>query len=313
MKDRFTTFARATIVCGLASLFAANAWSQPTPTESRAASDGDKLMRDVVEVAVQLKSVEARLRVRTDLLGQSLVGSGTYAQAASTVGPLLRLELAIQAGEQATSVKQVSDGQVLWESWRIGQQNTLNRIDLRKVQAAARRAGPQAIPTSTSASLATGGIPKLLRQLEANFDFGQSKVRSGKIGDVPVFALSGVWRGEKLAKAAPKAVRKEKILFEELPDHLPHQVELLIGQSDYFPYRVTYQRWKTKDGKLALSPVVTTEFFEVSSKNEPIDMSQFVFQNPNKLAANDRTESFLKALGLKPTEVADRVPIPKSR
>ena len=96
--------------------------------------NGQTLIRDAVRVMSEHRTIQARLRVRTDLLGQPLIGSGSYAQLASNVGPLLRLELAIQAGEQATSVKQVSDGSVMWESWRIGGSTKLNRIDLRRAR-----------------------------------------------------------------------------------------------------------------------------------------------------------------------------------
>jgi hypothetical protein len=239
-------------------------------------------------------------------MGQPLIGSGRYAQFKSSAGLLLRLELAIQAGEQATSVKQVSDGRDLYEHWRIAGKEQVNHVDLRRVAAAISRSSSAGLTSSTSASLATGGLPKLLQQLNENFDFTKAEVGTDKIGDVPVFFATGVWRAEKLAVAAPQAVKDGAIHFEKLPVHLPHQVEVLIGQQDYFPYRVDYQRWQPQDGKHVLKPAVTTEFFEVAI-DDPLDPSQFQFQQP-KINMTDRTNAFLQSMGLKPDDMAAKSP-----
>ena len=270
---------------------------------NEAAVSGEAVITNAVTRTLEYRSITARMRVRTDLMGQPLVGSGKYAQLGSSVGPLLRLELAIQAGEQATSVKQIATVTDLWEHWRIGGKEKLNRIDLRRVQAAIKKAPGKALSTSTSSSLATGGLPKLLQQLNENFDFAKKPVRSGSIGEVPVMAVRGVWRAEKLAAAAPNAVEGDTIFFEKLPLHLPHEVEVLIGKSDAFPYRVTYQQFQSIEGKHELKPVVTTEFFEVAV-NQPLDPSQFQFQEPANISSTDRTDVFLQTLGLTPTEVA---------
>ena len=262
---------------------------------------GQALLKHSAQVTAKHQTIQARLRVRTDLLGQPLIGSGSYAQLDSNIGPLLRLELAIQAGEQATSVKQISDGKVMWESWRIGEDTKLNRIDLRRVDAAVRQAGAGAVSSSTSASLATGGLPKLLKQLDENFDFNKTAVRQGTIAKLPVFSVKGVWQAEKLAALVPESVEGNTIYFEKLPLHLPHEVEILLGTQNYFPYRVTYKRWKEQDGKLSPQPVVTTEFFEVNI-DKALDPSQFQFRNPKELQVTDRTDVYLQSMGLTPTK-----------
>lgn len=271
-------------------------------------SDGQTLIQRAAATTAQHVTIESRLRVRTDLMGQPLVGSGGYAQLRSSVGLLLRMELAIQTGEQATSVKQVSDGRDLWEHWRIGETERLNHVDLRRVQNAVKHAGGVVIG-ATSANLASGGLPKLLQQLEQNFDFSKAEVRSGKIADVPVWIAVGVWNPAQLAAAVPQAASGDEIAFDKLPAHLPHQVEILLGQKDLFPYRVTYHQWHKQDGKHVLKPAVTTEFFEVAIGGE-LDPTQFHYQRPNHISVVDRTDAFIAALGIQIKSGVATKPLP---
>ena len=269
--------------------------------------DGQQLMRAAAQRTAQHVTIESQLRVRTDLMGQPLVGSGEYAQLRSSAGLLLRMELAIQAGEQATSVKQISDGRDLWEHWRMAGAERVNHIDLRRVEQALQQAPAGTAAVSTSANLATGGLPKLLLQLVANFEFDKAELRSGKVGEVPVWFVVGVWKPERLAAAAPQAVDGDTISFQKLPVHLPHQVEVLLGRNDLFPYRITYQRWHAQDGKHVLRPAVTTEFFEVAI-DQPLDPTQFNYQKPSNLSVTDRTDAFIQSLGIPPNRGVAKKP-----
>ena len=277
----------------------------PSPVETAVATQRVSGQALVQETARRLGSddyatVEAKMRVRTDLLGQPLVGSGRYAQLKSTTGLLLRMELAIQAGQQTTSIRHICDGSSLWEHWRIGENERVNQVDLKRV---AKTLKQNPVPLSmTSSNLASGGLPRLLSQLATNFDFDAGEVRSGKVGpkdgpNLDVWSVTGVWRSESLATAAPQAVAENKIVLEKLPTHLPHQVELVIGQSDFFPYRVTYQKWERKEKQLVLIPVVTTEFFEVRIGGA-LDPTQFQYAQPTHVHVADHTDVFLKSLGV---------------
>ena len=106
------------------------------PAGDAKSPEGQPLIQAAAKRIAEYKTISSRLRVRTDLMGQPLVGSGVYAQLASSAGLLVRMELAIQAGEQATSVRQISDGRDLWEHWRMAGVERVNHIDLRAVEAA---------------------------------------------------------------------------------------------------------------------------------------------------------------------------------
>jgi len=261
------------------------------------APDGAELVRHATVKIAQHSTIESRLRVRTDLMGQPLVGSGEYAQLNSSAGLLLRLELSIQAGEQATSVRQISDGRDLWEHWVIGDQQRVNHIDLRRVERTVKALPKGTYVGGTSANLAVGGLPKLVTQLSRTFDFGRAPVRSGQLGGIPVWFATGIWHGELLAKAAPQAVKDGKIVYEKLPVHLPHQVELVLGKDDLFPYRVTYFRYQKIDLEHVLRPAVTTEFFDVVMDKQ-LNPAQFHYQTPKQLSFVDKTDAFMQAMGI---------------
>lgn len=283
----------------------ANPVAGQPPAASGNTTSGATVVKNAVQKIAQHLTISSRLRVRTDLMGQPLVGSGEYAQLRSSAGLLLRMELAIQAGQQATSVKQISDGRDLWEHWRIGKTERLNHVDLDAVNDAVTKA-PAGSAVGASSSLASGGLPKMLAQIGDNFDFGRIEVKSGRIEEIPVWFVNGVWKGERLAKAAPGAVEGSKIVYEKLPIHLPHQVELVIGQQNLFPYRVTYLRYHAADGKYVLKPAVTTEFFHVAI-DDSLDPTQFNYTQPTNIGVADRTDAFIRAMGIEPrTGVAVR-------
>ena len=289
--------------CVVVTLGAANnanaQQAEAQPAIAAESQNGQQLVQVAAKRIAEYKTVASRLRVRTHLMGQQLVGSGEYAQLESSAGLLVRMELAIQAGEQATSVRQISDGRDLWEHWRMAGVERVNHIDLRAVEEAIKQAPAGAITAGTSSNLAAGGLPKLLQQLVENFDFSKATVKSGRVGEVPVWFAVGVWNPTRLAAAAPQAVDGNTISFEKLPTHLPHQVELLLGKDDLFPYRVTYQRWRPSNGKHELFSAVTTEFFQ-RTLDEELDPSQFLYKRPDNVSVTDRTDAFLASIGLKP-------------
>lgn len=299
MNDRFSRLSAVSFAFHVTIVLSANAQHSSMPS-------GQALLHAAARQTAEHITIESKLRVRTDLMGQPLIGSGEYAQLRSSSGLLLRLELTIQAGEQATTVRQISDGRDLWEHWRIGEAERLNHVDMRRVDDAISRSPGGSAVGATSTNLARGGIPRLLSQLEENFDFSQAPPRSGKIGDVPVWSVTGEWKSERLVQAVPQAVDNGKIVYEKLPSHLPHHVEVLLGRKDSFPYRVTYHRIHEDEGKRVAVPMVTTEFYEVAI-GEVLDASQFHFRQPDNLSTADRTEAFIRSLGLtSSTEIATK-------
>jgi len=280
---------------------------QPSPSSNASAgnsSDTSSLSRRggqqlVIDATRRIEShvtVKSHLRVRTNLMGQPLVGSGEYAQLRSSQGLLLRLELAIQAGGQATSIKQVCDGRHLWVHRQIGDTESLSHVDLLRVERTLSTSDRPVPMAEATVILATGGLPKLLSQLSQHFDFDSTPLRAGNLSQVPVWVATGVWKPAQLGSLIPQAVEGDRVVLSKLPGHLPHQVELHLGQSDLFPYKVSYLRWDAKEGRQQLTPVVSAEFFEVTL-GEELDPRQFDYR-PANVSVSDHTDLFLRNLGI---------------
>ena len=289
-------------MCLVAGSSAAQTAAAPTTTVPENQLSGKELMQDAARRTAGQSTVSARIRLRANLLGQPLIGSGTYAQLRSSRGLLLRLELAVQMGDQQTSVKQVCDDRHLWIHRRWGEVDSLSRVDLRRVEQAAQ-ATPEPLRADVMSSLlATGGLPKLLSQLLANFDFDAAPPRARMVGDTAVWTVVGTWQPDALRQLLPdsqKWVPKGESGLHQLPPHVPHRVVVTCGQDNLFPYRVEFNRVneeRRSAGQPGDHTIMTVELLEVELGKE-LDPRQFNY-NPGNAKVADQTDLFIQSLGL---------------
>jgi hypothetical protein len=151
--------------------------------------------------------------------------------------------------------------------------------------------------------LALGGLPKLLANLDAAFDFAPPS--ENRLDDLRVWSLVGHWTSERLVGFLPdqkQAIEAERpVELAKLSPQLPDTVVLHVGCDDLFPYRIEYWRFEkaAKDdqargtGKL----LVVMELYEVRLAGN-IDPAEFAFPAPTDLKPTDRTGEFLEKLGL---------------
>jgi hypothetical protein len=248
------------------------------------------------------RSISAGIRLRAELFGHQLLGSGSYLEVRQATVPLIRLELKMQVAENMTSLVEVCDGRTLWTYRKLLDSETLSYLDavracnaLERGSAVPGRVGGAQVP-------GLGGLPRLLRGLAAAFQF--TSAQQGRVGDLAVWKIEGGWRPEQLVKLLPK--QKDKIQagrpadLSGLAEHLPDRVVLLLGQKDLFPYRIDYCRdaAPTKDrfATTESGTLVTVEFLDVAF-NAPIPAEQFTYSPPATIEKSDRTEEFLQSLG----------------
>ncbi len=282
---------------------------------------GDQLLLQAIARLERHESLAARLQYKASINGRSLSGAGSYWQQGSGEALRVRFELRV-TGE--TSLLQVSNGRFLWIDRRLPTRRTVNRIDLRRIRAdAARQAAKldelqpgQANWSPIRPELAAyfGGLPKLLSALSESFTFEPpqamrlSVVPAGasQPTSLPVFAMVGHWKQERLAamlpKFAPAAADTDDSARQiaALPPRVPQEVLLLIGQSDLFPYRVEYRKLLQRSAapgrqpapyQLSAEPLVLLELSDVSF-NLPIGAGQFDY-SPGNTKWNDRTTEYL--------------------
>lgn len=267
------------------------------PTES-----ADRLMADMLAAVRGRESISARIRQKIDVLGEKLVGTGSYLQQGRGEAQKIRLELKIQVASQTTNMQQVCDGNFLWLQQDTLNKPTLTRIDVRRVREAmfdhtGRHSRFEQI------QLALCGLPKLLESLDKSFAF--KLVQSDRLDGVPVWVVRGTWRPEALAETYPDPKAASKAgqggAAGKLPPHAPEVVVLLIGRDDLFPYRVEFRRRLEVDAKSPVRtdetrPLVIMEWFEVAL-DTPIDERQFIYR-PGDLEFTDGTQKLLEQMGL---------------
>jgi len=321
MKKSLPCFA---VLVAVAAANVALAESEPFPSGKGQVATGDSPVRGedavrkatpaaatgndlLVQAANQLErraSVSARLRHQLAVGGQELYGVGSYWQQGS--GDELKIRLELQIAGQEAKLLQVSNSRFLWIDRRLPTGRSITRFDLRQLRADPSLAPPDLDKLdpgkanwSTVQSMLTahsGGLPSLLAALGENFSFLPPQAMRLAIepagGDaqpttVPVWAVVGQWKPEKLAElltkeeettAASDAPRKSKTRSKpqkscSLPDRLPQEVLLLVGQADLFPYRVEYRNLETpvttgSEGppipyQLSVHPLVVLELSDV--------------------------------------------------
>jgi hypothetical protein len=262
---------------------------------------------------------------------QQLYGAGSYWQQGS--GEALKVRLELQIAGQEAQLLQVCNSRFMWLDRKLPTGRTVTRIDLRKLRADPTLGAPnldeirpgEANWSSLHSELTefTGGMPKLLTALGDNFTFMPPQAMrlaiappiSSEPMNVPVFAVVGHWKPERLetllaktpatpagdqqAATPPKPTKRKA-----LPERVPEEVLLLVGQADLFPYRIEYRRLETPDlpagdgppipYQLSTHPLVVLELSHVTF-DAPIAAGQFDY-TPGDAPWTDQTTAILDRL-----------------
>lgn len=239
---------------------------------------GIELLRRVVSTVGQYSAVSARVRHRTDLFGQQLVGQGHYLQRMNERGLQVSYLLTVKTNQRMVNLLQVCDGRYLWTRQNAEGMLKITRVDLPRLRRAGEGRPHDALPVMLG-----GGLPSLLASLQTNFIV--SPPQEVTLQGIPMWALAFRWNPQRIrALASNQEIVDEqgRIRVDKLPEQLPDRVFLLVGQDDLFPYHLDFRRSNVA-GTIGLedrSPtqsLVTLEFFEVQF-DVPIDDSRFVFK-----------------------------------
>ena len=251
-------------------------------------------------------SISATIHQHVDLFGKQLSGSGSYWEVRQPGVPLVRLELRIQIGDQISSLLQVRDGRTFWVYRNLSDKVTLGKIDAVRAMRGLQKAAE--MPNRNTAVMlpGLGGLSKLLRGLDANFQF--TSAQKGGFGktSVPVLRLEGGWRPEQLVRRLPKqkdAIAQGKpVDSTRLAEQLPDRVVLYLREGDLFPYRLEYHRAAAKKDRAAATDedraIVTMDLRDVVLDG-PIEPARFLY-SPGNFDPLDETEKFSPgSLGVK--------------
>jgi hypothetical protein len=252
-----------------------------------------ELLDGAVRSVESRRFISARVKQQGEMFGQPITGEGRYFEVREGRIPSIRFELAVEVGTASTSLVQVCNGVTLWTYRKIASEERWSKIDVVRAITAMDQAAVNAPPTAASCSPGLGGLGRLVRGLNAEFEF--TSVVAEQLRGLPVWRLTGEWRRAQLLKLLPdqkEAIEKGHLVdLTRLPHQLPDSVVLFLGQDDSFPYRIDYFR-----GVPRAEPwrPMGLEFFELNF-NGPIDSGQFLF-TPGSQEISDRTDEFIRRL-----------------
>lgn len=272
---------------------------------------GQELVSQAAQRLLMLPGIEASTRQKVNIFGQQLVGSGNYLQLSSGPRLMLRLDIKLcNAAEDVTarssSVQQISDGDTFWIRRSQGDENTLSRVNLRRLRDVASQVGPADVPPPPTLWMALGGLPKLLAALDTHFVFDTPTATVVGQENLPVWIIEGRWRPAILANLLPDqqaAIQAgQSADLSALPPHLPHGVTLMLGRDQViplFPYAISYYRDapsdRTSDAPAARQALVTWELFDVHFRSD-LDASLFDYRPSDNQQVDERTDEYIARL-----------------
>jgi len=258
---------------------------------------GEAFISTAIDALARHRSVTAKIRLRIDLFGAQLVGSGSYVQGPSS-SRLLKLQLRIPVADQACSLQQVCDGGHLWTFRQMLGDPTVERLNVDVIRQARWEATGQP-PNALGNELLVlmGGVPGLLQSLDENFDFEDPQQK--QVHGLDVLVARGQWKPHKLARLLPDqsaAIRAGgPVDLSKLQDVAPDHVEVYLGRDDFFPYVTKFLRSsRSKFGRrqiVGATPLTTMEWFDVRF-DVPLRLEDFSYR-PGNLAVTDKTRQYL--------------------
>ncbi|MDB4778177.1 hypothetical protein OAG68_01845, partial [bacterium] len=205
--------------------------------------------------------ISCKSRCQIQMFGQTLVGEGNYYQKGQGSG-LTRLEIKYDISPQITfESTQVCDGKFYYWIQQFADDRTIEFIDLQRL-----KSNKIEIETGPSQWLARSGTASLLRNLSTAFEF--EKPIPTQLGDHEMLLLKGQWKQKSLESILHGQVNyqdDQTIHWNQLPDQLPHYVEVYLGTDDFlhlFPYRLSFFKFD-ESGKREESPTMTLELYKV--------------------------------------------------
>lgn len=271
---------------------------------------GQQLVAQAAKRLADEKQIAAELRYKIDAYGHELLGTGKYLQQGGGEDRLLRLELRMQVGERPATLLEIRGGELYWLRRDIPPAPAaLERLNLMQLRKALTNSPDQASDILPQGGwIILGGLPRLLANVEQNFDFAapkpdevQYQAADGKsIEKLPIWIVAGEWKPQRLAELANRDPAK----LAALPDQLPDRVELVLSRTSeqlpLFPFRIIYRRAAAADPKSGVSPppreLLTLEFFNVST-TRPLDPREFLYEpSDNDVDPRDITTASIQRL-----------------
>lgn len=195
------------------------------------------------------------------------------------------------------------DKSQIWQYMSIEEKKELRIIRIPRLENAIRQSAKGQQYFSIGEVRNLGGMAGVLRQIDRFYEFAVAPIKERLEGSesVAVWKLTGTVRKEHydaLLKQFGGLGKKGK-----LPSDFPSDIELYVGQDDFFPYKIRYLNRPMESSKKRL-PLSETSYFNVILNGEEIPEGNFALFNENGeypegvFDFQDDTTRFIQSLGL---------------
>ena len=279
-----------------------------TDSPSSVAQSGDELLTQVRAKLEGLDSLKCELHQTAVISGMKLTAFGRYTEASGNrvhlqyhIFPLIQAKaddvkaLALDAeaptlneADNRGILTQVSDGEVLYTSWKNGDAVKVTRRSIRDILAAAL-AVSNYDPQNAAMDLGIGGLRGLISRLQTSMEFAAAK--PVKVGDRDFLEVTGRWN---------QRVRNEVFKMPEgaitIPQpFLPEYVRVYVDAQTLLPRRIQYLKRSLDPTQNIVRPMITLDLRNLVL-NETVDDQLFVFQSSEGTPEEDLTQQVIQAI-----------------
>lgn len=284
--------------------------AQPNnPAESEAAklqpaegTSAVELLQDARQRLGEYRTLKATISEAIEFGPRRFKAKGVYLQGA---GERVRVDVSVAIGKNKGRLLQVSEGDVLWTVYDIGETPKITRRDVKQILAAAKNPSTKAM---LAQDLGLGGLPALLAAIEQSMEFEQPL--KTRIDGRDFFVLQGQWKAAILEQFKAQQTQHGPPSAEQqpLPPQVPERVRVYLDAESLFPYRIRYLKNSPSPG-VEPSPLLTLDFSDIVV-NASLDPSEFDPPDFGDAEVVDLTNAYVQKLQATTPSAPSQTPSP---
>lgn len=272
-----------------------------SPTDVANLTAATEVLTQVRSKLEGLDSLKCELHSTAMISGMKLTAFGRYVEASGNrvslqyfIFPMVNAKaddakaLALDAAaptineaENRGVLTQVSDGNVLYTSWKNGDTQRVTRRNIRDILAAAQAISTYD-PQNAAMDLGIGGIRGLISRLQTTMEFAM--VKTVKVGDRDFLEVTGRW-SDRVRKEVFKL--PEGTIVDPRP-HVPEYVRVFVDSQTMLPRRIQFLKRSMDATQKMVRPMMTLDLRNLVL-NEAVDEQAFIFKATANTSEEDLT------------------------
>jgi hypothetical protein len=191
----------------------------------------------------------------------------------------------------------------IWQYTSVEGKKSLNIIKVSTLEAAIQHSQKTAVFGTLSGVKNLGGLSAQMKQLASFYEFTASPTAETIEGENPVkvWKLTGTVKKELFKTLIERFGGVEK--KGAYPSDFPSDIELWIGQTDFFPYKIQYLN-RPKENSEKRTVLYRASYYNVMLNGKEIPASQFAMLEKGEYPEGvfnftDITQQVIRSLGLR--------------